>query len=171
LTQLFLPPNATALIALGTNLPCRWLAGPALLKAALQRLALCGAPSIAVSRFWRTKAWPKPSDPAFTNAVAFVHAGALDPQGMMAVLLQLEAEFGRSRTSVNAPRTLDLDLLDFAGQCVALPDIQLPHPRLHERAFVLGPLCDIAPTWRHPRVGRTAKALWDDLTTQTANSH
>jgi 2-amino-4-hydroxy-6-hydroxymethyldihydropteridine diphosphokinase len=152
-----------AYIACGTNLSFGVLSGPALLQAALAALADQGAATIAISRFWRTKAWPDPNDPPYTNAVACVYAAAFVPQGLLAVLQQLEEAFGRMRTTPNAPRTMDLDLLDFDGLVLATERLILPHPRLHERTFVLGPLCDIAPDWRHPTIGRTASQLWDAL--------
>lgn len=91
----------------------------------------------------------------------------------MAALLRIEAAFGRVRGERNAPRTLDLDLIDFGGRVGDAPEgpggpaLSLPHPRLSERAFVLGPLSDIAPHWRHPQTGLgvatllpAAQALW-----------
>lgn len=77
----------------------------------------------------------------------------------MTALLGLETEFGRRRGRANAPRTLDLDLIALGRTVLDEPDITLPHPRAHERAFVMGPLAEIAPDWIHPRLGATARAL------------
>ena len=74
----------------------------------------------------------------------------------------METAFGRKRSVPNAPRTLDIDLLDYDGR-IALTDPILPHPRLPERAFVLVPLRELAPAWRHPQSGRTAQELLDSL--------
>jgi 2-amino-4-hydroxy-6-hydroxymethyldihydropteridine diphosphokinase len=74
------------------------------------------------------------------------------------VLAGIERDFGRERRVRWAPRTLDLDILDFAGLVAAAP-LCLPHPRLHERAFVLAPLAEIAPHWRHPMLGLEAHDL------------
>jgi 2-amino-4-hydroxy-6-hydroxymethyldihydropteridine diphosphokinase len=73
--------------------------------------------------------------------------------------LEVEAEFGRHRGARNAPRTLDLDLIAFGRRVVEAPGLTLPHPRAHERRFVMGPLAEIAPAWRHPVTGRTAADL------------
>jgi len=84
---------------------------------------------------------------------------APDPAALLAALQAIEARFGRVRPYPNAPRTLDLDLLDLDGLVRAAPDPMLPHPRLHQRAFVLAPLLDVAPGWRHPRLGLKAAEL------------
>ncbi len=70
--------------------------------------------------------------------------------------------FGRRRGSANAPRSLDLDLLDYNGLVVSGPP-RLPHPRMEHRGFVLVPLAEVAPDWRHPVSGRTAKEMMADL--------
>jgi 2-amino-4-hydroxy-6-hydroxymethyldihydropteridine diphosphokinase len=152
-------PRAEALIAIGTNVPWSGLAGPALVAAALQRLEQEGLKPLAVSPCFATEAWPDPADPPFTNAVAVLHIPHRDAQAALAVLLRVEAAFGRMRGARNAPRTLDLDLLDFDGQVLQRPELTLPHPRLHERRFVLAPLAAVAPAWRHPVLGATAEEM------------
>jgi 2-amino-4-hydroxy-6-hydroxymethyldihydropteridine diphosphokinase len=145
------------LLALGANLPSP--AGPpaATLRAALAALADSGITPRAVSRFYVSAAWPDPSDPAFTNAVALVDT-ELPPRQLLELLHGVEARFGRHRGVRNAPRTLDLDIIDYDGRVEAGPPA-LPHPRLHERAFVLAPLAEIVPDWRHPVTGLTAVEL------------
>jgi 2-amino-4-hydroxy-6-hydroxymethyldihydropteridine diphosphokinase len=86
-------------------------------------------------------------------------ATALAPQPLLAALLQTEERFGRERSFRNAPRTLDLDLLLYDAQVLALPGLELPHPRMHERAFVLAPLVEIAPDCEIPGRGRAAALL------------
>lgn len=145
------------LVALGANLVSP--AGPpeSTLRAALDTLAEGGVGIAAVSRFYRTPAWPEPSDPPFVNAVARVET-VLTPLRLLDRLHDVETVFGRVRSARNAPRTLDLDLLDYDGRIEAGPPV-LPHPRIAERAFVLIPLADVAPGWKHPVSGETVERL------------
>jgi 2-amino-4-hydroxy-6-hydroxymethyldihydropteridine diphosphokinase len=128
---------------------------------ALRALA---AATITVERqsgFYRTAAWPNPADPPFVNAVAALQTG-LSPAALLARLHAVEEQFGRHRSERNAPRTLDLDLLDYDGLVQQGPP-ELPHPRIVERAFVLVPLRDVAPNWRHPVSGVTVDKLIERL--------
>ncbi len=136
------------LIALGANLNSP--AGPPreTIRAALAALTKRGIKIAQVSRFYVSEAWPAPSDPPFVNAVAKVET-ALSPKDLLGLLHEVEAEFGRVRGVRNAPRTLDLDLIDYDGRLLE-GDLELPHPRLLQRAFVLLPLRDVAPDWTHP---------------------
>jgi 2-amino-4-hydroxy-6-hydroxymethyldihydropteridine diphosphokinase len=144
-------------IALGANLPSRAGAPRDTLKAALTELAAQGVSVSAISSYYVTKAWPDPADPPFVNAVACVDT-KLSPAELMALLHATEESFGRQRTKKNAPRTLDLDLIDYDGRVEKGPPV-LPHPRLKERAFVLVPVADIAPNWRHPATGQSISEL------------
>lgn len=139
------------LIALGANIASH--AGPpaATLTAALARLGALGVQILSVSPFYETPAWPDPADPAFVNAVAAVKTG-LQPVELLSLLHGVETEFGRMRSVPNAPRTLDMDMLDHDSK-VLDGAVQLPHPRMTRRAFVMVPLADIAPGWRHPVTG------------------
>ncbi|MBV8912497.1 MAG: 2-amino-4-hydroxy-6-hydroxymethyldihydropteridine diphosphokinase [Acetobacteraceae bacterium] len=150
------------LIALGANLPdaygrpalntCRW---------AVQELASTpGLALQAVSRWYRTAPVPASAQPDYVNGVALL-TGELAPEALLARLHAIEAEAGRVRGAANAARVLDLDLLAADDVVRAGPGLILPHPRLAERAFVLCPLCDVAPDWRHPVLGRTAAELRD----------
>ena len=149
------------LIALGANLPST--AGPpaATLKSALDRLANQGVKIRSVSSFYESPAWPDPADPKFVNAVAVVET-ALQPVELLALLHGIETAHGRLRSTVNAPRSLDLDLLDYDGRLIS-DGVTLPHPRLAQRAFVLVPLAEIAPAWRHPVTGQSVGELLDGL--------
>lgn len=144
-------------IALGANLPSQAGTPRETLLAALDALEENGVRISALSPFYATRAWPDPADPAFVNAVALL-ATEHSPSELMALLEQTETQFGRKRSARNAPRTLDLDLIDYDGRIEEGPPI-LPHPRMAERAFVLVPLADIAPGWRHPASGRTVEQL------------
>ena len=112
----------------------------------------------ARSAFWRSTAWPDPGDPPYLNAIALVET-ALDARRILRSLLELEVEFGRRRDKANGPRTLDLDLISFGREVSDNPGLILPHPRAHMRRFVMGPLAEVCPEWRHPILGRTAEAL------------
>lgn len=110
---------------------------------------------VARSSWWRSAAWPDPSDPAFLNGVVIVRT-ELDPHALMAALGRIEEVFGRERDRRNAPRTLDLDLIAYGRLSGDMEGLILPHPRAAERLFVMGPLAEIAPAWRHPAGGQAA---------------
>ncbi|MGH7087725.1 MAG: 2-amino-4-hydroxy-6-hydroxymethyldihydropteridine diphosphokinase [Stellaceae bacterium] len=150
------------LIGLGANLPSPAGEPKATLAAALDALDEEGVRILAHSRLYRSAPVPPSSQPPYINAVASLGT-ALDPRSLLAHLLTIEARFGRTRDARNAARTLDLDLLDYDGAVSDAFDLALPHPRLHERAFVLRPLLEIAPRWRHPVLGLSADVLLASL--------
>jgi 2-amino-4-hydroxy-6-hydroxymethyldihydropteridine diphosphokinase len=113
---------------------------------------------LARSSWWRSAAWPDPNEPEYRNGVAFVET-AMPPHRVLEALSSIEQAFARKRIARNAPRTLDLDLIAYGRQVLDEPRLTLPHPRAHERRFVMGPLAEIAPGWRHPLSGETAQAL------------
>ena len=146
-------------VALGGNLPGAYGSVQGLLEAAVEAMDAAGLRIWALSQWWRSEAWPDPADPPFLNGVVLVDT-RLDPAGVLDALQGLEAAFGRVRDGArNAPRTLDLDLIAFGREVLDTPGLILPHPRAHERAFVMGPLAEIAPDWTHPVLGDTAAAL------------
>lgn len=151
------------LLGLGGNLPHMKFQTPRdTLDAALSELAALGARPTRRSRWYRTAPVPNVGQLWYTNAVAALETD-LEPAVLLALLLEIEARFGRKRGARNASRTIDLDLLAYhdhirAGDA-ASAEPQVPHPRLHERAFVLLPLADIAPSWRHPGLGRSVTEL------------
>jgi 2-amino-4-hydroxy-6-hydroxymethyldihydropteridine diphosphokinase len=145
-------------VALGSNLKGSYPSLNALLEAALDRFAGEGLRVIRRSSWWRSAAWPDPSAPAYLNGVALVET-TLAPFATLAALRRVEAAFGRERHAVNAPRTLDLDLIAWGRTVLDTPELTLPHPRAAERLFVVGPLAEIAPAWRHPLSGLTAAEL------------
>lgn len=136
------------LIALGANLESVIGAPLATLTACLGAMADHNIRVLNVSNYYQTPAWPDPSDPPYVNAVAEIRT-PLGPAALLDALHRIEADFGRLRTYANAPRTLDLDLIDYDSRIETGPPI-LPHPRVSERAFVLQPLADVAPHWVHP---------------------
>ncbi len=145
------------LIALGANLSSPAGLPAATLRAALARLEEQGVKIQSVSSFYETPAWPDPEQPAYINAVAAVET-TLQPVELLTLLHGVETEFGRLRSAPNAARSLDLDLLDHDG-AVMTEGITLPHPRIAQRSFVLVPLAQIAPGWRHPVTGERVRDL------------
>jgi len=144
-------------VALGCSLPGAYPSRQALLEAAVEALASEDLAVTGRSAWWTSAAWPDPAAPAYLNGVVLVETG-LSAGEVLAALHRLEARFGRMRGEVNAPRTLDLDLIAH-GRTVLDGPVVVPHPRAHERLFVMGPLAEIAPGWRHPVSGLTAAAL------------
>lgn len=156
------PQGNWLLLGLGTNQAFEGLAGQALLEKALASLAASGIRLLGRSAPWASAAWPDPSQPAFVNMVALVDAGAASPRGLLEAVLAIEKSFGRVRGRRWAARTLDIDLLDFAGRIVKEEGLCLPHPRMAERNFVLAPLAQLAPWWHHPVLGKSAACLLRD---------
>ncbi|HVA14135.1 MAG TPA: 2-amino-4-hydroxy-6-hydroxymethyldihydropteridine diphosphokinase [Stellaceae bacterium] len=150
------------LIGLGANLPSAAGAPKRTLEAALARLEASGVRIVARSRWYRTAPVPVSDQPWFVNGIVRVET-ALEPAALLAVLRRIERDFGRQRTVRNAARTLDLDIIDYDGRIEDTPDLVLPHPRLQDRAFVLLPLAEIAPHWRHPTLGKTVETLISGL--------
>jgi 2-amino-4-hydroxy-6-hydroxymethyldihydropteridine diphosphokinase len=151
-------PDENVVIALGSNLTGGRPSSEALLDAALTGFPQAGLPVLAKSRWWRSAAWPDPSSPEYRNGVVLVEA-RLSPEATLAALLEIEAAFQRVRGERNQARTLDLDLIAHGRVVMEAPGLTLPHPRAHERLFVMGPLAEIAPGWRHPLLGLTASEL------------
>ena len=149
-----------AFVALGANMPFDGVEGPALLARAVAAMQGAGLSLRALSCVWETEAWPQSSgQPDYYNAVAELDGGGLQPQLLYALLQQIERNFGRERRERWAPRTLDLDIIAIEGLVGTFGEVMLPHPRMHERAFVLAPLAEIADGWRHPLLGLTAGEL------------
>lgn len=147
------------MIGLGGNLPSpRWGAPRQTLTAALAALAAEGVTVSACSSWYRSEPVPRSDQPWFVNAVAAIETG-LDAGALLALMQAIETRFGRVRSVPNAARIIDLDLLDFLGERHQSADLVLPHPRLHRRRFVLEPLAEIMPLWRHPLLGATAQQL------------
>ena len=156
-----MPQTHFAVIALGSNLaePVRQV------RAALS--ALEAHPQIQIektSSLYVTAPVGYDDQPDFVNAVCSVRT-SLDGVSLLAVLNRIESDFGRERTFRNAPRILDLDIIDFDGISSDDPHLTLPHPRAHERSFVMKPLAEILPDFvlgGHGRAADLAAALGDE---------
>ncbi|HEX7389563.1 MAG TPA: 2-amino-4-hydroxy-6-hydroxymethyldihydropteridine diphosphokinase [Acidiphilium sp.] len=158
------------LIAIGANLPGADGTSPQAncIRALASLRALPGLEYRAVSPWYRTvPVPPDPEQPDFCNGVVLFE-GEADPEDLLTALHRIEAQFGRERSVPNAARTLDLDLIDLNGLVSDGPAPVLPHPRVHQREFVLRPLLDVAPDWVHPRSGTTGSELLDTLVDESA---
>ncbi|MFL7869398.1 MAG: 2-amino-4-hydroxy-6-hydroxymethyldihydropteridine diphosphokinase [Anaerolineales bacterium] len=145
--------NHTVYIALGTNLGNRL----ANLRAAIQAMP----PEIQVlaeSHVYETPPWGYEEQPAFLNMVIKAET-KLEPEPLLKRLKQLEVELGREQNFRWGPRLIDLDILFYDDLVLDSPPLVIPHPRLHERAFVLVPLADIAPNYIHPVLDRPVREL------------
>ena len=150
--------DGAVIVALGCNDKGVWASCEESLEAALARFRAEGMDILARSSWWSSQAWPDPTDPPFLNGVVIVRT-AHDPSALMGKLARMEDVFDRRRSVRNAPRTLDLDLIAYGRLSGDLDGLILPHPRAAERLFVMGPLAEIAPEWRHPTVEGDAAAL------------
>lgn len=141
-------------IALGSNL------GDSLtiLTKALTILSQTPGVTLEASSSWYKTAPVGPPQPDYLNGCALLDV-ELTPQELLEILLKIEAQFGRIRQERNGPRTLDLDLLLVDDLILDIPSLQLPHPRMRERAFVLVPLAEIAPDWIDPVSGKAIAQL------------
>lgn len=154
--------SVDAFIALGSNLGDR---GGHLRRA---RAALAQTPGVslaAASRVYETEPVGPPGQGPYLNAVLALETG-LSPQALLARLLAIEIAQGRRRSQEVerwSARTLDLDLLLYGDLCLAEEGLEIPHPRLHERAFVLEPLCELAADRLHPRLGAPLERLRSQL--------
>ncbi|CAN0426211.1 unnamed protein product [Discosporangium mesarthrocarpum] len=151
-------------IAIGSNLPHPGFGPPVeVCNAAIDAIAAGGCTVMARSRWFRSAPVPAADQPDFVNGVISVQT-ALNPLELLKEMHGIEARFDRKRSVPNAARTLDLDLIAYNGVVNEGTEAPLlPHPRLAGRAFVLLPLHDIAPEWRHPVLGTSLAALIEAL--------
>jgi 2-amino-4-hydroxy-6-hydroxymethyldihydropteridine diphosphokinase len=146
--------NPDVFIGLGSNQGDR----RALLAQGLLSLVYAGFGVTRESSLYLTEPVDAPPQEWFLNAVAAGRT-TLTPEELMAACLEVERSLGRERTVHHGPRTLDLDILIYGEERRDEPGLTLPHPRLHERRFVLTPLAELAPDLRHPRLGATMREL------------
>ncbi len=157
------------LIGLGSNVTGPWGSPRQTLERALAQLGEPPLNLVAASAIIASEPWGRKDQPVYANAVACIKT-RLQPVELLSHLRQIERTAGRERRERWGARTLDLDILDYnglklnetAGQSTDA-QLVLPHPSMHERAFVLEPITEIAPRWRHPVLGRTARQLLAEL--------
>jgi 2-amino-4-hydroxy-6-hydroxymethyldihydropteridine diphosphokinase len=146
--------HAPVFLGLGSNLGDR----EAALEGALGRLEARGFRVTRRSSLWLTEPVGGPPQGPFLNAVAEGET-ALRPEALLEACLAIEGEMGRVRAERNGPRTIDVDILFYGDEECASPGLVIPHPRLHERRFVLAPLAEMAPGFVHPTLGLTVREL------------
>jgi 2-amino-4-hydroxy-6-hydroxymethyldihydropteridine diphosphokinase len=159
-----LPAYRSIIVGIGANLPTAAGDLPQVTCARalealrqLPQLQLVGA-----SAWFQTSPIPVSDQPDYINGAVLL-AGETTPEALLAQLQAIERAFGRQRSIANAARTLDLDIVAMDGLVRPGPDPIIPHPRAHERAFVLRPIADILPGWRHPVLNQDVAALLDRL--------
>jgi 2-amino-4-hydroxy-6-hydroxymethyldihydropteridine diphosphokinase len=153
----------TAYIALGSNLPSSTGTPQQTLDAAILRVTQLGR-LLAQSSYYETAPVGYADQPSFLNAAIALQT-ELDPESLLDHLLEIERSFGRDRSHgiPNGPRTLDLDLLLYGDRVLDTQILQLPHPRMAQRAFVLAPMAEIAPDLVHPHLRKSMSQLLKDL--------
>ena len=128
------------------------------LSAAVLEIGCSDVVIASQSSWYVTSAVPVSDQPDYLNAVLDIRT-VFDAEQLLDHLQQIERQFGRIRTIPNAARTLDLDIISFDDAVIATERLEVPHPRMHERKFVLYPLAELSPDWKHARSGKLADAL------------
>jgi 2-amino-4-hydroxy-6-hydroxymethyldihydropteridine diphosphokinase len=161
--------TATLLLGMGANVAGPWGSPGETLTRALQEIERSGVRIVTVSNYYSTKPVGDTPQPRYLNAVVLART-SIAPGALLRLLKRIERQAGRRAARAMASRPLDLDILDYGGRRAGRPASRrergrliLPHPEMHTRVFVLAPLLDVAPAWRHPLLGRNVKALLAQL--------
>ena len=154
------------LLSLGSNLSSKLGNRFDNLEIAISFLETCGISIIKKSSFYETASYPNKNDPKFINMIILIKTD-LPPIDLMSVLIYIEEKLGRTRNVKNEPRTCDIDIIDYDGQILDLNykniDFVIPHKKIESRNFVLYPLQEILPDWKHPKNKQNISTLIEKL--------
>ncbi len=155
-------------VAFGSNLFFRDVSPTVIYLRVIKLLCRVYRPEIfRISYVYKSAPWPVSNQPNYINAAFYLRCTktemGMKSADILQILHRIESRFGRQRSVANAARTLDLDLIAVGGEICNDSDLILPHPRAHERAFVMVPVADVAPDWVHPILGKTAAQIAADL--------
>ena len=160
-------------LGLGSNLPSKYGDKFANINLAISFLKACGIRVIKRSSFYKTPSYPDKENPKFINVVILVETN-LPPVDLMSVIVFIEEKLERKRIKKNDPRTCDIDIIDYNSQILNLKynnsDFTVPHKELTSRNFVLFPLQEISPMWKHPKTKKTINNLIQKLDEEEKNS-
>ena len=149
-------------LSFGSNLESIHGSSIFIIQKAYSELSKHGVKIIKKSSFYKSKAYPNPKDPEFTNSVALVSTLA-NPRKLLKIILTIEKKFGRKRLKKNDPRTLDIDIIDYCSRNIKFSNdatnLKLPHISMEKRLFVLMPLSEINSAWKNPRSGKHISQL------------
>jgi len=143
-------------LAFGSNLKSKFGCSRFVINKAYEELKKFGIRIVSKSSFYKSKAYPNPKDPEFVNSVILVNS-EIHVTKLLNIILKIEKKFGRLRSLKNAPRTIDIDIIDFHSKNISILNkninLTIPHNSLESRLFVLKPLAEINPYWKNPRTG------------------
>jgi 2-amino-4-hydroxy-6-hydroxymethyldihydropteridine diphosphokinase len=143
-------------LAFGSNLKSKFGCCSFVINKAYGELEKFGIRILSKSSFYKSKAYPNPKDPEFVNSVILVNS-EIHVTKLLNIILKIEKKFGRVRSQKNAPRTIDIDIIDFRSKNISIlnknVNLTIPHDSLESRLFVLEPLAEISPYWKNPRTG------------------
>ena len=143
-------------LAFGSNLKSEFGCSTFVINKAYGELEKFGIRILSKSSFYKSKAYPNPKDPEFVNSVILADS-QIHVTKLLNIILKIEKKFGRVRSLKNAPRTIDIDIIDFHSKNISIlnknVNLTIPHNSLESRLFVLEPLAEINPYWKNPKTG------------------